>query len=408
MNTCRFCYHSLSKTFIDLGTSPLSNAYLMSDELSKKEIFYPLHAQMCEKCFLVQVPEFESPENIFSDYAYFSSYSDSWLQHSKFYTEEIIKRFSIDKNWLVIEIGSNDGYLLQYFKDHRIPILGIEPAVNVAKIALEKNLPTINQFFGKKLAKEMKLKGCEANLLIANNVLAHVPNLNDFVAGLKMLLAENGILTLEFHHLLRLIECKQFDTIYHEHFSYFSLLTAVQVFERHKLTIFDVEELSVHGGSLRIYVKHSSDITYATSKRVSDVLKKEKNFGLDNLDVYLNFVDSAKKIKNDLIKFLTEVKKSGQTIVGYGAPAKGNTLLNYCNVSSDLLPFTVDKNPHKQHRFLPGTHIPILNPDEVYRFKPNYLLVLPWNLKDEICVQMSDIKKWDGKFVLAIPEFKVI
>lgn len=405
---CRFCDALLTHTFIDLGISPLSNAYLTQSDLAQKEVFYPLHARICEQCFLVQLPQFETPAHIFTDYAYFSSYSSSWLQHSAAYADMMIKQFAIDKSWQVIEIASNDGYLLQYFKEKNIPVLGIEPAKNVAEVACEKGIPTQAEFFGKTLATKLKQTGLEANLLIANNVLAHVPDLNDFVAGLKTLLSATGILTIEFPHLLRLIEENQFDTIYHEHFSYFSLMTIQKVFAKHQLSIFDVEEINVHGGSLRIYAKHQEDVTKAISPRVSALIEKEKNYGLDNIKTYYGFADRIKKLKLELLNFFIEAKKLGKKIAGYGAPAKGNTLLNYCGIYADFLPYTVDKNHYKQNRYLPGTRIPIFHPDHIQVEKPDYLLLLPWNLKNEIIEQMAFIKDWHGKFVIPIPQIEVI
>lgn len=406
--TCRFCDYGLAKTFINLGISPLSNAYLTQDDLQKKETFYPLHAQICEACFLVQLPQMETPENIFSDYAYFSSYSESWLQHSAAYTEMMINRFSMDATWQVIEIASNDGYLLQYFKAKHIPVLGIEPAANVAEVAIKKGIPTKSVFFGKTTAEKLRQEGKLANLLIANNVLAHVPDLNDFVAGLKIVLAPEGVLTIEFPHLLRLIVENQFDTIYHEHFSYFSCLTVQQVFAKHGLTLFDVEKVPVHGGSLRIFVKHTEDHSKAISPRVAELLNEEKQFGLDNIKTYQQFSIHINRLKFELLQFMVNAVTTGKTIVGYGAPAKGNTLLNYCGIGVDYLPFTVDKNPYKQNRYLPGTRIPIFHPEKIKEIKPDYLLLLPWNLKNEIMEQMAYIKEWGGKFIVPIPNLQVI
>jgi SAM-dependent methyltransferase len=404
-NTCRFCQCPLTKTFINLGEMPLSNSYL--SDLNQKEIFYPLRVQICEKCFLVQIPEMESPQSIFSNYAYFSSYSDSWLKHSENYVQMITQRFEINCESQVIEIASNDGYLLQYFKKMSIPVLGIEPAVNVAAVAREKGIETLSVFFGVEEAKKLIEKNITADLLIGNNVLAHVPDLNDFVAGLKIILATDGVLTMEFPHLLSLIQKNQFDTIYHEHFSYFSFLTAQRIFAKHRLTIFDVEELSVHGGSLRIYINHS-EYTQTISSRVDHMIQKEKKFQLDKIETYQQSSSKIIKIKNDLLEFISQVKQSGKKIAAYGAPAKGNTLLNFCGIHSELLPFTVDKNPHKQNCFLPGSHIPIFHPDKIKEAQPDYLLLLPWNLKDEIMEQMSFIKNWQGKFVVPIPSLEII
>ena len=408
LQTCRFCASPLHKTFIDLGVSPLSNTYLTREDLHKKEIFYPLHAQICQHCFLVQLPEFESPEHIFNDYAYFSSYSDSWLQHAAWYTDLMMKRFSMDSNWQVIEVASNDGYLLQYFKAKNIPVLGIEPAANVAKVANDKGVPTLSLFFGKETALQLQREGKQADLLIGNNVLAHVPNLNDFVSGLKILLAPHGVLTMEFPHLLSLIQYNQFDTIYHEHFSYFSLLTAQQIFSKHQLCVFDVEKISTHGGSLRVFVRHQEDDKKKITDRVTDVLAEEKQFGLDCLETYRTFSTAIQQVKYELIKFVMDCKKKNKKIVGYGAPAKGNTLLNYCRIHVDLLPFTVGRSPYKQNRYLPGTRIPIFHPDKIIDEKPDYLLLLPWNLKDEIMEQMTYIREWGGKFVVPIPKLQIM
>ncbi|MBA3662139.1 MAG: class I SAM-dependent methyltransferase [Gammaproteobacteria bacterium] len=409
LHACRFCETPLNATLIDLGMSPLSNSFLKKDELQKKEKFYPLHARICNECFLVQLPELQSPENIFKDYAYFSSYSESWLQHCASYTNMIVERFKIDAKWQVVELASNDGYLLQYFAAKKIPVLGIEPADNVAQVARDKGIPTESVFFSKTIAEQMRSSwGKQANLIIANNVLAHVPNLNDFVAGIKVLLAPKGIVTLEFPHLLRLLQENQFDTIYHEHFSYFSLLTAEKVFSQNQLCIFDVEELTVHGGSLRLYVKHCEDEEQTVQPRVAALLALEKKVGLDNIKSYDVFSANVTRLKTQLLTFMNQVKAAGKTIAGYGAPAKGNTLLNYCEISAQLLSFTVDKNPHKQGMYLPGTHIPILHPDEIKKAKPDYLLILPWNLKQEIIKQTDYIREWNGKFVIPIPELQVL
>ena len=406
--TCRFCDEILNKTFIDLGTSPLSNAYLTQEDLDKKEVFYPLHVKICEKCFLVQLPQYETPENIFSDYAYFSSYSASWLQHASAYTEMMIERFGIDTKWNVVEIASNDGYLLQYFKNKNIPVLGIEPAENVACVAEAKGIPTQSVFFGKETAENLARDRGKANLLIGNNVLAHVPDLNDFVSGLKLLLAPQGIITIEFPHLLRLIEENQFDTIYHEHFSYFSLFTVQKIFAKHHLSLFDVEEVTVHGGSLRIFAKHADDQTKPVTSRVAEIIESEKRFGLDNINTYQHFSTKIEKLKFELLEFLLNAKKMGKKVAGYGAPAKGNTLLNFYGVYKDLLEFTVDKNPYKQNRYLPGTRIPVFHPNKLSEERPDYLLVLPWNLKNEIMEQVAHIKEWGGKFVLPIPSLEII
>jgi len=404
---CRFCNKELKYLLISLGLTPLANSYLSREQLSRNEPFFPLEVYICENCFLVQLPEFESPENIFSDYAYFSSYSDIWLKHAKDYVKKMIKLFGIDKRSYVVEIASNDGYLLQYFKEKGIPVLGIEPARNVAEAALEKGIPTEIMFFGTKTAKEMAGQGRYADLLVGNNVLAHVPGLNDFVTGLKIILKPSGVITMEFPHLMRLIEGVQFDTIYHEHFSYFSFLTVENIFSGNGLQIFDVEELPTHGGSLRIYAKHKEDKTKDVSSRVDGLRAREINSGYKDMKFYLGFVEKVIKVKKDILTLLTQIKEKGKTIVGYGAPAKGNTLLNYCGINTDSIEYTVDRNPHKQGRYLPGSRIPIESVEKIKLTKPDYLFILPWNLKDEIVDQMSYIREWGGNFIVPIPEPKI-
>ncbi len=405
---CRFCNNPLKHVFVDLGKSPLSNSFLKEEMLNQPESTYPLCAFVCDKCFLVQLPEYENPENIFEDYAYFSSYSETWLKHAENYVNLMLKKFSFDKKSLVVEIASNDGYLLQFFKKAGIPILGIEPAANVAKVAEQKGIQTTVKFFNIKTAKELFKEGKSADLIIGNNVLAHVSNLNDFVEGLKILLKQTGVITLEFPHLMKLIQQNQFDTIYHEHFSYFSLLTVKKILSSHGLTIFDVEEISTHGGSLRIYVKHSKNNLIPTSQSIQELLKKESRFGLENLATYTNFMSKVKMIKENLREFFISVKNEGKTVVCYGAAAKGNTLLNYCGIGIDFIDYVVDRNSYKQGLFLPGTHILIKEPDEVKKTKPDYVVILPWNIKDEIVQQLSYIRDWGGKFVVLIPEVKVI
>lgn len=402
---CRFCKAKLKSTFCDLGKTPLSNAYLLKEELKKEEKNFPLHVYVCDKCLLVQLPLHETPDKIFNDYAYFSSYSDFWLKQCEDYVKRVIKSRSLSKNSFVLEIASNDGYLLQYFKKNNVPCLGIEPAKNVAEKALNLQIPTITEFFGEKLALDLIKKYAKPNLIIANNVLAHVPDLNDFVKGLKILLKDDGIITIEFPHLLELMKHNQFDTIYHEHFSYFSIFVLDQVFKAHGLFIFDIEKLSSHGGSLRIFVCHSKN-TDQNSVGKDSVLQEEKILGLDKINSYFSFQPKVEKIKRDLIAFLTKVKKENKIIMGYGAPAKGNTLLNYSNITSDLLPCTVDRNPVKQGKFLPGSHIPIYDPSIIEEIKPDYILILPWNLKNEIVNQLSFIKEWNGKFVVPIPSLE--
>ena len=409
---CRFCASPLSVTFADLGTSPLSNGYLDAADLARGETFFPLHAYLCTDCFLVQLPAVERPEKIFSDYAYFSSFSDSWLRHAEEYSRMAIERFGLSAASRVVEVASNDGYLLRFFAEQGIGVQGIEPAANVAEAAEKVGVPTWVRFFGSQLAREVRAGGGPlaahgADLLVANNVLAHVPDLNDFVEGFRILLAGDGVCTFEFPHLLRLIEGGEFDTIYHEHFSYFSLATAQKVFARHRLTLFDVEELPTHGGSLRIFCRHDADVGKAVSERVGQLLAREVAAGLGNPATYQAFGERIETIKRDLLRFLLDARQEGKSVVGYGAPAKGNTLLNYCGIKADLLRYTVDRSPHKQGRYLPGTRIPIHSPDQIRRTRPDYLLILPWNLKTEIMGQMADISEWGGRFVVAIPKLEI-
>lgn len=404
---CRFCDNVQLSTFVDLGLSPLANAFVHEEQLYGMEPFYPLHCYVCPTCFLVQLPELASSEDIFSDYAYFSSYSESWLQHAKAYTTFIVERLGLKQQSFVIELASNDGYLLQYFLERGIPVLGIEPAANVARVAQAKGIPTLVEFFGRQLAQALADQGKQGDLIIANNVLAHVPDLNDFVAGLKICLKPQGVITLEFPHLLQLMAGNQFDTIYHEHFSYFSFTTVAKVFAAHGLKLFDVQELPTHGGSLRVYACHARDPARAEGERVSDLRHKEEAFGITELTTYRTFADKVKQTKRQILNFLIQAKEAGKQIVGYGAPAKGNTLLNYCGVRTDFLDYTVDRSPHKQGLYLPGTHIPIASPDRVRETKPDYLLILPWNLKEEIMAQMAYIREWGGRFITPIPEIRV-
>lgn len=408
LGKCRFCGHPLTHTFVDLGMSPLSNRYLTADQLNQMEPFYPLHAYVCDQCLLVQIEEFETPERIFSDYAYFSSYSDSWLRHSQHYVDEVVSRFRLDATSHVIEIASNDGYLLRFFKERGIPVLGVEPAANVAQAAERAGIRTLVRFFGTELAEELVAQTVRADLLIGNNVLAHVPNLNDFVHGMKRLLAPRGVITMEFPHVLRLIEDNQFDTIYHEHFSYFSFTTVEKVFAAHGLMLFDVEELPTHGGSLRIYARQADDDTKPIQLSVHAFRKKEAEAGATTLRLYRSFSERVRETKRKLLDFLIAAKRDGKSIAGYGAAAKGNTLLNYCGIRTDFLDYTVDRSPHKQGRYLPGTHIPVYAPEHLAETRPNYVLILPWNLRDEIMNQMSHIRSWGGKFVVPIPEPAVL
>jgi hypothetical protein len=404
---CRFCGAPLKHTFVDLGMSPPCNNILKPEQLNDMEAFYPLHVLVCERCFLVQLQEYVSPLQIFSDYSYFSSFSDSWLKHAKDYTQMIVNRLSLNEQHQVVEIASNDGYLLQYFVEKGIPAFGIEPASNVAQTAMQKGIPTVVKFFGRETARELAAEGKQADLLIGNNVLAHVPDVNDFVSGMKLLLRRQGTITMEFPHLLRLMEENQFDTIYHEHFSYYSLITVEQLFAAHGLTLFDVEELPTHGGSLRIYARHSEDSTPAISQRVVELKQQEEVAGFAKLDHYLSFGERVMETKRKLLHFLITARREGKTVAGYGAPGKGNTLLNYCGIRTDFMEYTVDRSPHKQGHYLPGTHIPIFHPDKIKETKPDYLLILPWNLKDEIMQQMAHIRDWGGQFVVPIPEVQV-
>lgn len=406
--SCRHCNSELKVSFCDLGMSPLANSYLKLDQLDRMEPFFPLHAYVCSECFLVQLQEFETPEHIFTDYAYFSSFSDSWVAHAKDYVERMVARFGFDENSQVIEIASNDGYLLQFFKEKNVPVLGIEPAANVAKAAVEKGIPTRVEFFNPETATALTNEGTRADLLLGNNVLAHVPGLNDFVRGMKIALKPQGIITMEFPHLLRLMQENQFDTIYHEHFSYISLTTVERVFAKFGLRVFDVDEVPTHGGSLRIYATHSDNDERPTADNVAAVKRKESEAGLLNLDTYRAFADQVKETKRSLLRFLVEARDQGKTVVGYGAPAKGNTLLNYCGVRTDFIDYTVDRSPHKQDHALPGVHIPIYGPERIRETKPDYLLILPWNIKDEIMKQMAHIREWGGQFVVPIPRTKVL
>jgi hypothetical protein len=404
---CRLCNKPLNRVFIDLGLSPLSNAYLTPEQLNKMEPFFPLRVYVCDSCFLVQLEEFQTPSIIFSNYTYFSSYSSSWLAHARNYAMDIIDRFSIDKSWQVVEIASNDGYLLRNFKEANIPAIGIEPARNVAEVAEKNGIPTIVKFFGVSTAEDLVEGEIKADLLIGNNVLAHVPQLNDFVAGMKILLSQRGIITMEFPHLMQMMQNNQFDTIYHEHFSYLSLLSVENLFSRHGLTIFDVDELPTHGGSLRIYARHNDNHNYAVTGNIENMRRKEREFGLDSMETYDTFEAMAKITKCRLLETLIRIKREGKTITGYGAPAKGNTLLNYCGIRSDFIDYTVDMSPHKQGLHLPGTRIPIYHPEKIKETQPDYLLVLPWNLKDEIMEQTAGIRKWGGKYIVPIPEVRV-
>jgi 2-polyprenyl-3-methyl-5-hydroxy-6-metoxy-1,4-benzoquinol methylase len=406
---CRFCKNNLYFEFIDLVNSPPSNSFLTKDQLNEPEIFYPLKIFVCNNCYLVQINEFKKSEEIFNkDYAYFSSYSKSWLEHSKNYSEKIITELKLNVNSFVIEIASNDGYFLQYIKKNNIPCLGIEPTHNTANAARDKGIKTLEIFFGEKTAKEIRLQYGKPDLIVANNVLAHVPDILTFVNGIKILLKESGTATLEFPHLMRLVELSQFDTIYHEHFSYLSLMTVKKIFKHCGLEIYDVEEIPTHGGSLRIYVKHFENQGTEISRNVKQLLQREIDNGMEDIGYYQNFQTKADKIKYDLLKFLLNEKARGKKVIAYGAAAKGNTLLNYCGVKKDLIEYVVDASPFKQGNFLPGSHIPIVNENEILDSKPDYIILLPWNIKDEIMEQLKYVRKWNGQFVIPIPKLQVI
>jgi C-methyltransferase-like protein/putative zinc binding protein/methyltransferase family protein len=404
---CRFCGTSFRHRVVDLGMSPLCESFLRADQLNQMEAFYPLHVWVCERCFLVQLEEYVTGEEIFTDYAYFSSFSDSWLSHAKKYVHQMIDQLELTPNSHVVEIASNDGYLLQYFVEQGIPALGIEPAANVAKVAEAKGVPTLVKFFGVETARELAANGRRADLILGNNVLAQVPDLNDFVGGLKILLADSGVITIEFPHLLQTIDGNQFDQIYHEHFSYFSLYAAERIFAAHGLSVYDVEELPTHGGSIRIFAAHAEHGGKQTTERLVDLRAREKTAGVATLGYYQDFESRVRETKRKLLEFLIEAKRAGKRVVGYGAPGKGNTLLNYCGIRTDFVDFTVDRSPHKHGKFLPGTHIPIFEPDRLWDARPDYVLILPWNLKKEIMAQLSGISAWGGRFVVPIPEVTV-
>lgn len=405
--TCRLCGSRLSHTFVDLGMSPPCESFLPAAELDHAEVYYPLHVLVCDQCFLVQLKEYVSPEAIFTEYAYFSSYSTSWVAHAKAYCEAITERLGLGADSLVVELASNDGYLLQHFVPLGVPVLGVEPAVNVAQVAIDKGIPTRVDFFGVRLAKQLVAEGKQADVIAGNNVLAQVPDLNDFVAGMKLLLKPAGVITLEFPHLERLMAENQFDTIYHEHFSYFSLITITEMARRHGLRVIDVEELSTHGGSLRVYLAHD-DGPHETASSVGALLAREKEAGFGDIEHYLSFNAKAVRAKHDLLAFLISAKSEGKRICGYGAPGKGNTLLNFCGIGTDFLDFTVDRNPYKHGRFTPGMHIPIFPVEAIDEAKPDFILILPWNLKDEIVAQMHRVAAWGAKFIVPIPFVTVI
>jgi 2-polyprenyl-3-methyl-5-hydroxy-6-metoxy-1,4-benzoquinol methylase len=405
---CRFCGSDLTHTFVDLGMSPPCNRMVKPQQKNEMEMFYPLHTYVCGECFLVQVQEYVSPAYIFDDYTYFSSYSDSWLDHCATYADMIIQRLGLTQNSTVVEIASNDGYMLKNFVAQGIPCLGVEPAANVAEVAMAKGIPTTVKFFGRETATQLLNEGQGADLIIGNNVLAHVPNINDFVGGLKILLKPKGTITMEFPHLKRLMKETQFDTIYHEHFSYLSLMTTQRIFAAYGLTIYDVQEWRTHGGSLRIFARHTEDSSKPVTEAIFELLAREMRDGLDTLEAYSRFGGRVEEVKFRLLEFLIEAKRAGKHVVGYGAPGKGNTLLNYCGIRSDLVQYTVDRNPYKQRKFLPGTHIPVYEPERIELTRPDYILLLPWNLKDEIIAQLAHVREWGCKFVVPIPTTQVI
>ena len=403
---CRLCAARLEHIFADLGTTPLANSFLRPEQLETIEPSYPLRAFVCARCLLVQVEEYAPPEAIFRDYAYYSSYSQSWLAHARAYVDQVVARFGLDEHSQVVEIGSNDGYLLRNFREREIPVLGIDPAANVARVAIRQGVPTLVEFFGTRFARALSVES-PADLAIANNVLAHVADLHDFVAGLRLLLAPGGVVTIEHPHLLAVIEENQFDTIYHEHFSYFSLSTAKAVLEQHGLRIFDVAELPTHGGSLRLFACHMDD-SRSQAPIVADVLARERAAKLDRLTTYGDFARRIAAQKRAILALLTDLKRDGCSIAAYGAPAKGNTLLNYCGIGRDLIDYTVDLNPHKQGRFLPGSRIPIHSPDAIRATRPDIVLILPWNLREEIVAQLAYVREWGGRFAVRAPELQLV
>jgi SAM-dependent methyltransferase len=405
---CRFCGAALRYTFVDLGMSPRCESYVTFDQLNQMEPFYPLHVRVCDQCFCVQLEEYVNPGHIFTEYAYYSSYSDSWLQHASRYTDMMIRRLHLGGQSLVVEVGSNDGYLLQYFVQKNIPALGIEPAANVAKAAFDRGVQTLVEFFGIQCAHKLATARQHADLIIANNVLAQVPELNDFVEGLRILLKPQGVVTVEFPHLMRLMAENQFDTIYHEHFSYFGFITLEKIFAAHGLKLFDVEELPTHGGSLRIYACLVDDESKPVGWRVIDLRRKEEEAGFTRLETYMGFTEKVKETKRAILDFLIHAKRQGKFVAGYGAPGKGNTLLNYCGIRTDFIDYTVDRNPYKQGKYTPGTHIPIYPPDRIKETKPDYVFILPWNLKGEVIENLAYVREWGAKFIVPIPEVQLL
>ncbi|WP_205960310.1 class I SAM-dependent methyltransferase [Ramlibacter henchirensis] len=407
-SACRLCGAALKHTFTDLGMSPPCEAYVPAERLASAEAFYPLHVFVCEECLLVQLPEHVSPQEIFTEYAYFSSYSDSWLAHAKAYAARMVDRFELGPDKLVVELASNDGYLLQYFQGMGVPVLGVEPAANVAKVAVGKGIPTRVEFFGQECAARMVDEGIRADLIAANNVFAHIPDVRSFTAGMKTLLKPGGVITIEIPHLMRLMEGNQFDTIYHEHFQYWSFIAATRMLSDFGLTVFDVEELSTHGGSMRIYARHAEDTARLVGERVRELTRREEEAGFTRLETYFSFDEKVKRTKQNILSFLIDAKRAGKSIAGYGAPGKGNTLLNYCGIRTDFLDYTVDRNPYKHGRFLPGTRIPIHPPEKLRETRPDYVFILPWNLKEEIRQQLAYVREWGGQLVVPIPDIEVL
>jgi 2-polyprenyl-3-methyl-5-hydroxy-6-metoxy-1,4-benzoquinol methylase len=407
---CRFCKQPLHNKFVDLNNCPPSNAFLTADQLNEPEVYYPLTIYACSNCYLVQVDEYKKAVEIFNaDYVYFSSYSTSWVEHARQYVEDMIERFGFDGTSTVIEIASNDGYLLQHFKDRGVPVLGIEPTTNTANVAILKGIPTITEYFDSAFARNLAQKKKKGNLLIGNNVLAHVPDIDDFVEGLKVSLRKNGVVTMEFPHLLQLVEHCQFDTIYHEHYSYLSFTTVKKIFEAHALDMFDVQEMPTHGGSLRIFAKHRKDKTHEVTPGVERMLQKEKEAGITMNEYYQDFQSRVDQIKYSLLDFLLKAKNDGKRVIGYGAAAKGNTLLNYAGVKgNDLISFVVDAAPSKVGKYLPGSHIPVYDQSKIREMKPDYIIILPWNLKEEITEQLSYVRAWGGRFVVFVPELEIL
>jgi len=405
--TCRFCGEPLQYTFADLGVQPLCESYLQPDQLNEMEPFYPLHVYFCHNCFLVQLEESISPQEIYREYAYFSSHSKGWLNHSERYAEMITSKLGLNDKSQVVEVGSNDGYLLQYFAQRNIPVLGIEPASNVAEEAIKKGIPTVAKFFGQETSSELVNQNKQADLLIGNNIIAQVPNLHGFLEGLKNLLKPSGVITMEFHHLMKLMDNNQFDTISHERFSYFSFFVIEKVFASHGLTIFDVEEISTHGGSLRIYARHTENHDIPVAAHPDEIRTREKIDGLTKIGKYIAYAEKVKETKRDILDFLIKIKRTHKSVVGYGAHAEAHTLLNYCGIRSDFIDYTVDRNPVKQGKFLAGTHIPIFHPDKIKETRPEYVLILPWSIKGEIMNQMSHIGEWGSRFIVPIPRIEV-